>query len=59
MISGRSCRTRVHRPVKLRAALQASSLTLWDEATEKIVRFKDARMLKKPFESARYLRNRA
>jgi omega-6 fatty acid desaturase (delta-12 desaturase) len=34
---------RVQTPLNLRTALRASTLTLWDEATEKLVRFKDAR----------------
>ena len=31
-------------PLNRRTALQASTLTLWDEATEKLVRFKDVRI---------------
>ena len=34
---------RTEAPLTLRTALGASSLTLWDEARQKLVRFKDAR----------------
>ena len=34
---------RAQSPLNLRTALKASTLTLWDEAAEKLVRFKDAR----------------
>lgn len=38
-----SARLREQTPLSLLAALHASSLTLWDEATQKLVRFRDAR----------------